>query len=139
MPETILLRGARQLLTLRGPAGPRRGSALKELSVIRDGAILIRDGVILEVGPGSRVESLAAARKAKEWDATGRVVIPGFCDSYAHLCGPWFSQPLNALSSKRLETQSRAAAAACLRHGTTAIEAKTGLARNEEGELKMLR
>ena len=37
-----LVRGARQLLTLRGPAGPRRGAALGDLGVIPDGALLIR-------------------------------------------------------------------------------------------------
>jgi len=30
-PEKILLRGARQLITLQGPEGPRRGAALNEL------------------------------------------------------------------------------------------------------------
>ena len=29
MSETILVRGARQLLTLRGPSVPRRGAALR--------------------------------------------------------------------------------------------------------------
>ena len=41
MSGTLLVRGARQLITLRGPAEPRRGAALKELSIIRDGALLI--------------------------------------------------------------------------------------------------
>jgi imidazolonepropionase len=50
-----LVRGARQLLTLRGPAGPRRGAALGELGVIPDGALLIRGGEILEAGPSRRV------------------------------------------------------------------------------------
>ncbi|MEO7653425.1 MAG: amidohydrolase family protein, partial [Bryobacteraceae bacterium] len=118
MQEMILLRGARQLLTLRGPAGPRRGPALKDLAIIRDGALLIRDGVIVDVGPTRRVENLAAARKAREWDVTGRVVMPGFCDSHAHLCG---ALNVRTIPSKRMESQSRATAAACLRHGTTAI------------------
>src|SRR5215472_5128308 len=34
-----------QLVTLRSPKEPRRGSSLQELSVIPDGALLIRDGV----------------------------------------------------------------------------------------------
>jgi imidazolonepropionase len=78
--ETIVVRGARQLLTLRGPAGPRRGSALREIGIIPDGALLIRGGIILEAGPTRRIEKLAAARRAREIDAVGRVVMPGFVD-----------------------------------------------------------
>ena len=46
---TILIRSARQLLTLRGARGPRRGGDLNELGIIHDGALLIRDGVLQEV------------------------------------------------------------------------------------------
>ena len=49
---------AKQLLALKGPA-PRRGRALRELSIIEDGAISIRDGLIDWVGPtDQRVLSL---------------------------------------------------------------------------------
>ena len=60
-----LIRGARQLLTLRGSKSPRRGAALDDVGMIRDGALLIRDGLIVEVGPTRRVENLAAARGAE--------------------------------------------------------------------------
>src|SRR5271157_1037114 len=85
---TILIRGARQLLTLRGPHGTRRGADLNELGIIPDGALLIRDGVIEEVGPSRRVENLAGARDAVEINAAGRVVMPGFVDSHTHLVFP---------------------------------------------------
>jgi len=52
---TILIRGARQLITLRGPSGPRCGAALGELGLIHDGSLLIRDGEVVEVGPTRRV------------------------------------------------------------------------------------
>lgn len=85
MSGSVLVRGARQLLTLRGPAEPRRGAALHELSIIRDGALLIEDGRIVEVGLSRRVENLASVRRSQEIDATGRVVMPGFVDCRAHL------------------------------------------------------
>src|SRR5215469_11968167 len=85
--STILIRGARQLLTLRGPNEPRRGSQLQELS-IHDGSLLIQDGVLVEVGATRRVENLAEARAAIEVSAAGRVVMPGFVDSHSHMLFP---------------------------------------------------
>src|SRR5713101_401621 len=67
--ETILVRGARQLLTLRGPAGPRRGGELGELGIIPDGAVLIREGKILEAGSSRQLENVAVARNAHEINA----------------------------------------------------------------------
>src|SRR5579864_4102033 len=95
-----LIRGARQLLTLRGPSGSRRGADLRNLGLIQDGAVLIVDGLIKEVGSSRRVENLALARQADEIDASGRVVMPGFVDSHMHLIG----EPAGA-SARALETQ----------------------------------
>ena len=81
MRKVTLIRGARQLLTLRGPSGPRRGADLGNLGIIQDGAVLIADGRIVEVGPSRRLENLALARGADEIDASGCVVLPGFVDS----------------------------------------------------------
>ena len=89
MEKRILLRGARQLVTLHGPRGARRGAAMRELGVIQDGAVLIVDGMIRDVGPSRRVENLAAARQAIEISADGRVVMPGFVDARTSLiAGP---------------------------------------------------
>src|SRR5579863_8713727 len=87
MRRITLVRGARQLLTLRGPDGPRRGAELRNLGLIQDGAVLVVDGLIHEVGPSRRLENLALARSAQEIDASGRVVMPGFVDSHMHLVG----------------------------------------------------
>src|SRR5580693_18003 len=80
MRKVTLVRGARQLLTLRGPSGPRRGTDLRKLGIIQDGAVLIADGLIVEVGPSRRVENLAAARDAEEIDASGCVVNVGVAE-----------------------------------------------------------
>jgi len=163
---TTLVRGARQLLTLRGDSGPRRGAALRELGVVPNGAVLIKDGVIVDAGHARRIEKLPSARRAREVDATGRVVMPGFVDSHTHLV---FGRPrlvdyemrlagasyaeiaaagggilssveaVRGMSAAQLETQARASLAAMARHGTTTLEAKSGYALDEAGELKTLR
>ena len=98
MRKVTLVRGARQLLTLRGPSGPRRGTDLRNLGIIQDGAVLIADGLIAEVGPSRRVENLALARGAEEIDASGCVVMPGFVDSDVHLVAR--RDPLRAIATR---------------------------------------
>ena len=148
----ILIRNARQLLTLRGPKGARRGPELNELGVIPHGAMLIRDGVIEEVGPAVRVENLTAARGAVEISAVGRVVMPGFVDSHTHLMFPppypagearrehqSAVKLLLTMTGQRLAWRGRAYLKAMARHGTTTVEAKTGCGPHESAETKVLR
>lgn len=165
MAKPILIRGARQLLTLHGPSGPRRGSDLRNIGVIPDGAVLIVDGVIQAVGPTRRIENLAEARNAEEINAAGRVVMPGFVDSHTHLVGgprhvldpetlaassydritvgaggfPAVFKAIQDLSSRTLEAQAIRVLKECLRQGTTTVESKSGYGLNETGELKILR
>jgi len=163
---TTLIRGASQLLTLRGDPGPRRGEALRELGIVPKGAVLVRGGVVIDAGPARRIEKLPAARRAREIDAGGCVVMPGFVDSHTHLvfgrprladyemrlAGAsyaeiaaagggirWSVDAVRAMPPARLEAQARATLAAMARHGTTTVEAKSGYALDEAGELKVLR
>jgi imidazolonepropionase len=164
MKRAVLVRGARQLLTLHGPAAPRRGELLRQLSIIEDGSVLIVNGVISNVGPTRRIENLAEARSAEEIGASGRVVMPGFIDSHTHVISSplRFSrqgavrqgqqehplghdsvaagiQYIRNTPATALEFQARRHILGFLRHGSTTIEAKSGFGLNEAGELKMLR
>src|SRR5437879_12397484 len=91
MSELLLITGCAQLVTLSGPA-PRRGPALNDLGIIRDGAVLIRDGVVAAVGPRREVEGLVARnrtyRRAGKLDLGGRVLMPGFVDTHTHVVPP---------------------------------------------------
>ncbi len=134
LPSTrMLVRGARQLLTLRGPAGPRRGASLGELGIIPDGAVLIQGGKILEMGPSRRIENLALARGAQQINAAGRVVMPGFVDGR--------TQPVvaPAVAGRRLEARVRSVLEAMVRHGTTTVAASAGVGLGPPGVLATLR
>ncbi len=92
MAQLLLIRGAKQLLTLRGANGVRRGSALDDLSIIEDGSLLIRDGLIAQVGSTRRIENLKEVRGAAEIAVNGAIVLPGFVDASIQL-GPAASLP----------------------------------------------
>ncbi len=159
MSTAYLIRGARQLLTLRGSSGPRRGAAMNDLSIIPDGALLVVDGRIMEVGPSRRVEMLQASRDAVEIDATGKVVLPGFVDCYTHLvCPPVrfgmaaappedehsarLPEPvklMRASTGQRMEFEARRRLRNFVREGTTTLEARSGHGLDDATELKTLR
>lgn len=160
MQDLILVRGARQLLTLRGPNGPRRGPALRDLGLISDGALLIQEGKILEVGSSRRIENLAIARQAREINAAGRVVMPGFVDSNAHVIlhsrAPNYehgaasdcaqaggvagvARGMGAISTRLLATRAHNLLRAMFRHGTTTLEARSVGGADELTKLRTLR
>lgn len=155
MHGAVLIRGARQLITLQGPAGPRRGLAMRDVHIIQDGAILISDGIIQEVGPSRRVERLKACHDALEIDATGKCVVPAFVDPYARLlCGPArrnedgapapgaFQASVCAFrqySPQRMDLELAKRLRPFIHHGTTTIGACCGYGLDQAAEIKALR
>jgi imidazolonepropionase len=148
---------AAQLLTLRGTSAPRRGAALNELSIVKDGAISIRNGHIQWVGTTDQIPD----KNAAEFDATGRIVLPGFVDSHTHAVFvrtradefEWRIQgtpymDILARGGGILSSVEAVRATADLQiqhagkffeYGTTTIEAKSGYGLNLETEIRILR
>jgi imidazolonepropionase len=159
-----LITGCAELLTLRG-AVPRRGRALSDLGIIRDGALLVHNDRIAAVGPRRRIERLRAARGAEKLDLGGRVVLPGFVDSHTHLIFPASRadeyeqrisgktyeqiakngggirttvQDLRRSPAKALAASANAHLREFAAHGTTTLEAKSGYGLDWKSEAKIL-
>ncbi|MDT5060756.1 MAG: imidazolonepropionase [Acidobacteriota bacterium] len=166
MPETLAIVGCSQLVTLGSSVkGPRMGAAMRELSSIEDGAMLVRDGRIEKVGARNEIEPLIGA-DSEVVDAGGRVVMPGFVDAHAHPVfmgtrvdeyeqraeGATYQEiaargggirstvrRTRAATLKELVDASRRYSGWFLRGGTTTVEAKSGYGLSVEDELKILR
>lgn len=125
---------------------------MSEVTVIPDGAVLIVDGVIEQVGPSRRVERLTMSHDAEVIDVTGHVLMPGFVDCFARLlCGPLrdydesaephlaAQKAVRSYSAQRFELEGRKRLRQFVRNGTTTLEASCGYGMDDGTELKALR
>lgn len=111
-----------------------------DLGVIVDGAVLIRDGIVEEVGSSRRIENLSAAKSAREIDATGRIVMPAFADADLALTAPLAPQDdLRRMSKRRLDSIARSAADEAVRYGILTVGTPTTSATDLRSALKALR
>jgi imidazolonepropionase len=161
----LLVSNCRQLVTLRGPARPRAGAELRQLAMVPEGAMLVRDGRIQAIGSRRDVESQFAAG-AEIVEAGGRIVLPGFVDAHTHTVfagnradefeerteGATYQEiaarggGIRSTVRRTRETSeidlletARRYRSWFLAGGTTTIEAKSGYGLSTEAELKMLR
>src|SRR6185503_17800492 len=72
-----------QVVTLAGPARPRVGAELRELGILSNGGLVVRDGLVERVGTRAEIEKLFESDTTVV-DAGGRVVLPGFVDAHTH-------------------------------------------------------
>lgn len=163
MPSAAIINCA-QLVTLAGPYRPRVRDELKELAIIPNGAMIIRDGIIDTVGAYPDIRSRITAQH-EVIDAGNRVVLPGFVDAHTHAvfagtrvdeyelraCGATYQQIAEQGGGIRSTVRKTRAASEgelfqaakrylhwFLRTGTTTLEAKSGYGLSVEQELKLL-
>jgi imidazolonepropionase len=127
------------------------------LGTVRDGALVLGDGVVRWVGPRGAVPEGAADERV---DAAGRAVIPGFVDSHGHLVfggdrteefaarmsgTPYGAGGIRttvaatrAASSATLSRRTARLVAEALRSGTTTIECKSGYGLTVDDERRSL-
>jgi imidazolonepropionase len=164
MQIDLLIHSAAQLITCTSPDNkPKRGAAMRDIGMIQDGAVGVRDGVILAVGPSEPLQAQYSA--AKTIDASGKVVCPGFVDPHTHVvyagdridefemringatymeimaAGGGIVSTMKAVRTASLEqivAETRARLDMMLRQGTTTAEVKTGYGLDTINELKLL-
>jgi imidazolonepropionase len=158
----ILIRNARAITLARGPR-PRRGAALRELSVIPRADVLVQNGRITRVVE-SGTESFSDVEHTVA--AGGRVLMPGFVDCHTHAC--WAGDRLDewelklkgasyldilaagggimstvravrGASQQELQSTLATRLVRFLQGGTTTVEVKSGYGLSTADELKMLR
>ena len=139
------------------------GSEMATLPMLRNAFLLLKDDIIIDFGEMKYCPTLS---EAKIIDATGKVVLPTWCDSHTHLVyagnrvqefvdrinGLSYeeianrgggilnsAEKLNATSEEEIYEQSKVRLEEVMKLGTGAIEIKSGYGLTVEGELKMLR
>jgi imidazolonepropionase len=160
----LLIVNAEELVTLDGgSARPRVGKQMRELGIIRDGGLAIRDGRIVAVGKSADVRNNVKAENVIS--ANGKTVLPGFVDAHTHLVfagsredefqmrveGAYYLEILSAgggilrtvrdtrrASVDKLVEGGLKTLDAMLECGTTTVEAKSGYGLEPKDEVKIL-
>ena len=160
----LLLTNIKELLQVREQNTPKvSGKEMKELPTIKNAWLLIEDDKISDYGA---MDQLPEIKADQQIDATGKIVLPTWCDSHTHIVYAGnreleFADRINGLSYEEIanrgggilnsaktlqETpeeevynQSAKRLEEVMKLGTGAVEIKSGYGLTEEAELKMLR
>lgn len=163
----IVIKHANELVTMNSKFGvPRISKAMKELAIINDGAIAIKDGKIIFVGTTKELMKIVKMdEKTIQIDATDKLVTPGFVDPHVHLifagsreneltmklAGKTYLEILEAgggilktvretrkATIEELVENGKNILDKMLKHGTTTVEAKSGYGLSTKDEIKSL-
>jgi imidazolonepropionase len=164
MNENVLIINSSELIAPRSDQGkPLRGKKLRELDIIKDGAVFISNGRIKDFGKTKYL--LDKYSNSKIIDALGSVVMPGLIDPHTHLVfagsreeefllrlrGEDYLKVLNKgggilstvtdtrkASIDELYSLSYNRIKKMISYGTLALEIKSGYGLNLEDEVKIL-
>lgn len=164
---SLLIKNASQLVCISS-SGERikKGQTMQALNIIEDGAVVIKDGIILDVGLTSQILQRHHESDYEVIDASGKCVLPGLVDAHTH---PVFSgdrvhefgmklegatyMEIQKAGGGIIHTMNSVANSSeqelydlliprlnrMLKFGTTLVEAKSGYGLNFDNEAKMLK
>lgn len=159
-----LLVNIKELLQVRPtPIDKVSGTDMATLPAIQNAFLLIENNLISDFG---KMEDLPKIPEAQIIDATGKTVLPAWCDSHTHIVyagnrvqefvdrinGLSYEEianrgggilnsakKLNETSEEEIYQQSKERLEEVMKQGSGAVEIKSGYGLTVEGELKMLR
>ncbi|KIO52081.1 imidazolonepropionase [Flavobacterium hibernum] len=161
---TTLITNIKELLQVRETSISKvSGAEMAILPTIKNAFLILKDNLIEDFGS---MENLPDINADKVIDATGKIVLPSWCDSHTHIVYAGnreqefvdringFSyeeianrgggilnsaKKLNEKSEEEIYEQSKLRLEEVMHLGTGAVEIKSGYGLTIEGELKMLR
>ena len=161
---TTLITNIKELLQIREASVKKvSGAEMAILPSLKNAYLLIENDLISDFGS---MENCPKINPNKTIDATGKVVLPTWCDSHTHIVyagnreqefvdrinGLTYeeianrgggilnsAQKLNATSEEEIYNQSKVRLEEVMQLGTGAVEIKSGYGLTVDGELKMLR
>ena len=161
---TTLIINIKELLQVRETGIAKvSGAEMAILPTIKNAFLLVKDNLIADFGVMDNVPQIGAD---KVIDATGKIVLPSWCDSHTHIVyagnreqefvdrinGLTYEEianrgggilnsakKLNETSEEEIYQQSKVRLEEVMQLGTGAVEIKSGYGLTVEGELKMLR
>lgn len=161
-----VFRGASQVLTFASKGMPKRGPDMADPGLIKQGAVVIHNGNIIDVGNESEVLARLVNNEVEEIDAGGRVLMPGFVDPHTHmifggersrefevrLLGAHFLHTLvnkggihaSTMATRLVDDENLGASLlhrleTFVKRGTTTVEVKSGYGLSVNEELRHLR
>ncbi len=161
---SILFKNIKELVQVRDKSiAFVSGKEMKELPSIKNAYLLVKNGLIADFGT---MDECPQTKVEKTIDATGRILMPSWCDSHTHIVyagnreGEFVdringlsyeeiahrgggilnsAKKLQAISEDELYNQSKVRLEEIMLLGTGAVEIKSGYGLTLDAELKMLR
>jgi imidazolonepropionase len=159
-----LITNIKELLQVRETSVAKvSGAEMAVLPTIKNAFLILEDDLIADFG---EMKNLPEIKADQVMDATGKIVLPSWCDSHTHIVyagnreqefvdrinGLSYEEianrgggilnsalKLNAASEEEIYEQSKIRLEEVMHLGTGAVEIKSGYGLTTEGELKMLR
>jgi imidazolonepropionase len=164
MNADVIVCHIKQLITVSGKNQLRCGHEMREVEILENGYIVVKDGHFIDVGTGEAYHAYLGP-DTKLTDATGLLVTPGLIDSHTHLVHGGSREHefemkiegvpyleilkqgggiLNTVESTRkaskeaLLKKAKQSLDTMLLYGVTSVEAKSGYGLDFDTEIKQL-
>lgn len=85
MKATLVIKNIDNLITLKGENRPRAGEDLKDIGLIENGVLAVKDDEIIYVGKGELPDDIEIDENTTVLDGKGKTITPGLIDSHTHL------------------------------------------------------